>query len=223
MDINILRTLSYGMYAIGVKDSNNKPSACIANTVFQITVSPTTVAVSINHDNYSRKCITENKIFSVSVLSEETSGITIGTLGFKSGRDENKLQSIPYRLSNNGLPIIEDKSCCWFECKVIGSIETPTHTLFLGEIINGCDTYVGTPMTYSYYHTVIKGSAPKAAPTYQPPKSVAKKDDEYICTICGYVYDNSNGSFDDLPDDWVCPICGAPKSVFKKKEEEVYV
>lgn len=50
--------------------------------------------------------------------------------------------------------------------------------------------------------------------------------DNYVCTLCGYVYDPEQGdpdngvapgtSFDDLPDDWVCPICGAPKSDFEK-------
>ena len=46
----------------------------------------------------------------------------------------------------------------------------------------------------------------------------------YVCDICGYVYDPEEGdpdsgvdpgtSFDDLPDDWVCPTCGAPKEDF---------
>lgn len=51
---------------------------------------------------------------------------------------------------------------------------------------------------------------------------------EYICPACGYVYDESIGdvdngiepgtSFEDLPDDWICPICGLPKSEFQLKE-----
>ncbi len=51
--------------------------------------------------------------------------------------------------------------------------------------------------------------------------------DRYICTICGYVYDPKVGdpdngvepgtSFDALPDDWVCPVCGAGKSDFEKE------
>ena len=45
---------------------------------------------------------------------------------------------------------------------------------------------------------------------------------KYECTICGYIYDDAKESvkFEDLPDDWTCPICGAPKSVFKEIEEE---
>ena len=46
----------------------------------------------------------------------------------------------------------------------------------------------------------------------------------YICELCGYVYDESEGlgelgypagtKFDDLPDDWVCPLCSAAKDEF---------
>jgi rubredoxin len=49
--------------------------------------------------------------------------------------------------------------------------------------------------------------------------------DKYQCTICGYVYDPEKGdpdhgapagtSFESLPDDWICPVCGAPKSEFE--------
>ncbi len=52
--------------------------------------------------------------------------------------------------------------------------------------------------------------------------------DRYTCTICDYVYDPAVGDpdngvpagtkFQDLPDDWVCPVCGAPKEDFEKEE-----
>jgi len=51
--------------------------------------------------------------------------------------------------------------------------------------------------------------------------------DKYVCNICGYVYDPAEGDpdngvkpgtkFEDVPEDWVCPICGAPKSEFTKE------
>lgn len=50
----------------------------------------------------------------------------------------------------------------------------------------------------------------------------------YVCTICGYVYDPKTGdpdsgiaagtSFDDVPETWVCPICGAGKEVFESTD-----
>jgi rubredoxin len=48
----------------------------------------------------------------------------------------------------------------------------------------------------------------------------------YICNICGYIYDPASGdpdagiapgtAFEDLPEDWVCPTCGAPKDEFSE-------
>ncbi len=40
---------------------------------------------------------------------------------------------------------------------------------------------------------------------------------KYICTICGYEYDG-DVPFEQLPDDYVCPFCGASKADFKVKE-----
>ena len=51
---------------------------------------------------------------------------------------------------------------------------------------------------------------------------------KYKCTVCGYIYDPELGDpdggvaagtpFEDIPDDWVCPVCGAAKSEFEKTE-----
>ena len=45
---------------------------------------------------------------------------------------------------------------------------------------------------------------------------------KYRCTICGYIYDDAKEKvkFEDLPDDWKCPLCGAPKSLFEEVKEE---
>lgn len=52
---------------------------------------------------------------------------------------------------------------------------------------------------------------------------------KYVCTVCGYVYDPQEGDvdsgitvgtpFEDLPDEWVCPVCGVGKSDFSMLEE----
>ena len=218
MDQAVLRNLSYGMYAIGVK-GDKEPSACIVNTVIQVTSdAPSIIAVSMNHDNYSHECIKKYGIFTVSVLSEETSGTVIGALGFNSGRDVNKLENIRHKVLQEGVPVIKENSCCWFLCKVVDSVETETHTVFLAQIVAGSDKSTGEPMTYSYYHNVIRGSSPKNAPTYQPEEIKNDNDgNTYICTICKYEYNDPDVPFEDLPDNWVCPICGAPKSAFVRK------
>lgn len=218
MNQEILRKISYGMYAIGVK-GENKPSACIVNTVVQITNYPLIIAVSMSHNNYSHECIEKTGIFTVSILSEDTSGTVIGALGFNSGRDTDKLVNIRHKILNEGVPVIKEDICCWFLCRVINSIDTQTHTVYLAEIIAGSEKTKGVPMTYDYYRTVVKGSSPKNAPTYIPLKPVSNQTDgeSFVCTVCGYVYNDPDMSFEELPEDWVCPICGMPKSAFKRK------
>lgn len=45
---------------------------------------------------------------------------------------------------------------------------------------------------------------------------------KYVCTVCGYIYDDAEHEtpFESLPDDWKCPLCKAPKSLFEKVEEQ---
>ncbi len=214
MNSMVLNNISYGMYAIGVKDKN-KVSACIANTVVQVSAVPEIIAVSINRENYTNSCIKKSGVFTVSVLSEDTSPNVIGTLGFKSGKDIYKFENIDHEIIDGGLPVIIKDSSCYFSCKVIDSIEVSTHTVFIAQVIHTSDDFKKTPMTYSYYHRVIKGSAPKNAPTYRGYSQKAGK--EYVCTVCGYVYNDESVPFESLHNTWVCPICGAPKSVFTLK------
>ena len=211
MNNNVFKNLSYGVYVVSSYDRlNNKHVGCIANSVMQVTSNPATIVVSINHDNYTNKCIEEFGMFAVSILTEKIDPQIIGTFGFKSSRDTNKFENIKY-ITKEGLNILEE-SCGYIICKVINKMETETHTIFLANVIDGDVLNEEEPMTYSFYHKVIKGKSPKAAPTYIE----EEKKEKYVCSICGYEY-NGEIPFEELPDDYVCPICGASKSVFEKK------
>ena len=61
-------------------------------------------------------------------------------------------------------------------------------------------------------HDVKKGTSPKKAPTYQEEVKTDKKT-KWRCKICGYIYEG-----DELPADFICPICGQPASMFEKVE-----
>jgi len=162
MNTNALRNLSYGVYVVSTWD-NGRPTGCTANSAMQITSSPATLAVSINHDNYTNSCIKDCGFFALSILAEDTKPSIIGTFGFRSGKDTDKFQDVGSEIKS-ALPVLTD-GCGYIVCKVADSMETSTHTVFLGEIIDA-DTRPGTPMTYAYYHNVIKGKSPKNAPTY---------------------------------------------------------
>lgn len=210
MNNKVLQNLSYGVYVItSIHDSS--PAGCIANSLIQ--VSYDTIAVSINHSNYTNCCIHESKKFAVSILSVESNNDIIGTFGFHSGRNYDKFKNIKTK-EINGLQIIED-SIGYIICDVIDEMETETHTIFLGRIVAGEMLHDEIPMTYAYYHAERKGSSPKNAPTYIEPAVDKNKTDEiaYRCTICNYIY---HGDLTKEPDTYRCPICKQPKDKFVK-------
>lgn len=213
MNVNAFRNLSYGVYIVSSLDGD-RPTGCVANSAMQITSSPATIAVSMNHDNFTNSCIEKTGKFAVSVMSEQSEAGLIGTFGFQSGRDVNKFDGVAMEWKE-GLPIVMD-ACCYLVCKVIDKMETSTHTVFLGEVIDADALKEEEPMTYAYYHKVVKGKSPKNAPTYIAEDEVEPpvKDGKWVCGICGYEYAGMI-SFDEVPEEFVCPLCKQPKSVFK--------
>ena len=213
MNKHVFRNFSYGVYLVATLDGT-RPTGCIANSIMQITSSPATIAVSMNHDNFTNSCIEASGRFSVSILSESSNPEMIGQFGFQSGKEVNKFDSVSYE-TIDGLPIVTD-ACGYVTCKVIDKLETSTHTVFLGEVIEGDILKEEPAMTYAYYHHVVKGKSPKNAPTYLGEEVKAETSgDTWVCGVCGYVYDGE-APFDSLPDTYTCPICKQPKSVFRK-------
>lgn len=210
----VFRNFSYGLYVLSAMNGE-KPTGCIINSAMQITSEPATIAISVNHTNYTNECIKNTGAFSVSILGEDTDPGVIGKFGFQSGRDVEKFKDYNYAIHNN-VPVFAN-ACGFITCKVINTMETETHTVFLGEVIDGDILNEDTPMTYAYYHKVLKGKSPKAAPTYLNEENVSNKK-VYVCSTCGYVYDGDI-PFEELPDDYVCPICKNGKEVFVLKQQ----
>ena len=90
-----LTKLSYGVYVVTSWADGGKPTGCVANSAMQITSNPATVAVSINHDNFTNECIKSSGRFAINILGENSNPLTIGTFGFKSGRDGDKFDYQP--------------------------------------------------------------------------------------------------------------------------------
>ena len=232
MDFETYFKISYGLYVVTTQ-SGNKKGGYIANTLFQVTSSPPQFAISCNKDNYTEELIRQSGAFGFSVLSEKANPTLIGNFGYKSGRDFDKFAGVSFFNGKLGIPIVTDSCVAWFECKVNQSYEVGTHVLFIGEVVgSGIIDEKGKPLTYSYYREVLKGFSPKNAPTYIEKGKIdyySAKDEAEVwqCQLCHFEYESVKGdpisgvspgtSFLDLPDDWVCPICGADKSLFEKE------
>ncbi|HUW45552.1 MAG TPA: flavin reductase [Dehalococcoidia bacterium] len=229
MNLKALHNLSYGLYVVA-SQKQGKLNAQIANTVVQVTSEPPTISVCINKQNLTHEFITESKVFVASVLSQDTPLSFIGHFGFKSGREVDKLKDVNYKLGEAKAPIVLDHSLAYLEARVINQLDVGTHTIFIGELVGADVLREGEPMTYAYYHQVKRGTTPKTAPSYiEERKETVSKMAKYQCTVCGYIYDPELGDadggikpgtpFEEIPDDWVCPVCGASKDQFEKIEE----
>jgi len=228
MNHKALHTISYGLYVIASRDGD-RLNGQIANTVVQITSEPPTIAVSINKSNLTHQFITASRVLTASVLSQDTPLAFIGHFGFKSGRDIDKFEGISYKTGETQAPVVTDNTLAYLEARVTQELDVGTHTIFVGELAGAEVLREGEPMTYAYYHRVKRGTTPKTAPSYVEEKKVkAVKTPKYRCTVCGYIYDPELGDpdggiapgtpFEEIPDDWVCPVCGAAKSQFEKLE-----
>lgn len=232
MDIIPLFTITYGLYVVGSREGD-KLNGQIANTVFQITSEPIKVAVSINKVELTHELISRTGKCCIGVLSEDADMPFIGNFGFKSGRDIDKYAEIPYITAPSGCPVPGENILSYIDLEICQQIDVGTHTVFMGEVTDCEIVGSGKPMTYSYYREELCGKTPPTAPSHIPatcetdPGSNGKEESgmqKYVCNVCGYVYDPEKGdpdggiepgtAFEDIPDDWVCPVCGVGKDQF---------
>ncbi len=229
--MNVLHNIGYGMYIVSAI-GGGKPNGQIVNTVFQITNDPVTLGVSINKSNLTHEYIKASGRLSVSILSQDAPLSFIGKFGFKSGRSEDKFKDTKYKTLDSGTPVVLEYAVGYLEGEVVKEFDCGSHTLFFVKVASSGLLSSGTPMTYAYYHQVKRGTTPQNAPTFIKGEDVPAKKSaaaKYRCSVCNYIYDPEAGdpdggiapgtAFEAIPDNWVCPVCGADKSQFVKVED----
>ena len=165
MNPKALYKLGYGLYVVCSR-KGSRVNGQIANTVFQITSEPPTIAVSINKNNLTHEFIKESKVLTVSVISQDAPLSFIGHFGFKSGRDIDKFEGVNFKIGETQAPVVIDNALAYLEAKVIQELSVGSHTIFIGELVAADVLREGEPMTYAYYHQVKRGTTPKTAPSY---------------------------------------------------------
>ncbi|AOR23059.1 flavin reductase [Clostridium taeniosporum] len=212
MDQSALFTITYGVYVL-TTEVDGKMNGCIINTLSQVTQEPMRVSITVLKENFTNELIEKSNKFSVSVVDKNGSLDTIAHFGYRSGRDVDKFKDMPYVLDELNNPVVEKDCIATLSCKVIKSIDLGTHNMFIAEVVNAKKINDEEPMTYANYRDLKSGKLDQNKEKQSDSKEKAK--DVYQCSVCHYIYDGDI-NFEDLPDDYVCPICKKPKSAFFK-------
>ena len=200
-DLTALFKIGYGLYVVTSNDGT-KDNGLIVNTVTQVTNTPNRVAVTINKDSYSHHVIRQTGVMNVNCLSTEAPFKVFETFGFQSGRNTDKFAGCSPIRTDNGLVMLPHYINAMMSLKVEQYVDLGTHGMFICEVTEARVVSDAPTMTYTYYLEQVK---PK-------PQTEGKKG--YVCKICGYVYEG-----DELPDDFVCPLCKHGAADFEPIEE----
>lgn len=201
LDANAMFKLSYGLFVLTAKDGE-KDNGCIINTASQVTAEPNRITIAVNKKNYTHDMIKKTGVFNVSILSQDATFDTFKHFGFQTGRDTDKFADFAdAQRSANGLFYLTKGTNALISGKVVSEMEFETHTLFVAEVTECRVLSDVASVTYAYYFEHIK---PK-------PQPAAEKQVGWVCKICGYVYEG-----EDLPADFICPLCKHPASDFEK-------
>jgi len=188
-DMTALFKIGYGLYVVTSNDGN-KDNGLIVNTVTQLTDNPYRVAVNINKENYSHHVIKQTGVMNVNCLSVEAPFEIFQRFGFQSGRQADKFEGMEKLHSDNGLVFLPKYINAFMSLKVEQYVDLGTHGMFICSVTEARVMSDKDTMTYTYYQKNVK---PK-------PKTEGKKG--FVCKVCGFIYEG-----DELPDDYICPLC----------------
>ena len=201
---NPLFNIQYGLFVITTCD-NGQDNGCISNTVAQVTAQPNRISVALNKGNFTTELIQRSGRFTASIISEAADFELFKHFGFQSGRTVNKFADFTdCRRVSNGTFAITHGTNAFISANVEQAIDLGTHMLFIG-LVTEMEVLADVPSaTYNYYQSNIK-------PKPQPVGKTAEGKTIWRCSICGYEYVG-----EELPDDFICPICKHPASDFVK-------
>ncbi len=199
---NPMFKIPYGLYIVTTV-ADGRDNGCVSNTFQQVTDTPNQVSVCLNNSTLTCEMVRKSGILTVSIMSEKADFSLFKRFGFQSGRDADKFKDFTgSRRVGNGTLAVTEGTNAFVSVKVSQSIDLGTHTMFIGEVTE-METLSAVPSaTYSYYQQHIKP---------QPSAAAAAGHTVWRCRVCGYEYEG-----EELPADFICPVCNHPASDFEK-------
>lgn len=216
MEVEALYKLTHGLYILGAMDGK-RPVGSVVDAVMQVANKPLVIAVSCTNTSYTKECIEKTGEFGLSVLCKGVDPFVIANFGFQSSRNVNKWENTDHCITDN-IPYLND-NIATVKCKVLQKIAFESNTLFVAEVLDCIDSKDCEPLTYLDYRSYFKNDVIKKFNEVKQEREKKMAEDKnegkhWVCTVCGYVYDGEI-PFEDLPEDWLCPLCGVDKSFFE--------
>ena len=201
MDLQALFQISHGVYLTGAKDATGRLIGSCIDSVMVVETEPQQVIVSLNNASYTMENIQRTGELTLSILPDTTPMSTIELFGMNSSRSTNKWENTPHFMYHD-LPVYKD-AVAYMYLNVHQTLKTTGHHVFICNVIEGQSGVQAQPLLYNIY---------------QERKNQLKRNSngKWYCTVCGYIYDGDI-PFEELPENWLCPLCQQPKSVFIKK------
>lgn len=198
---NPMFSIQYGVFVI-TAHADNRDNGCISNTLQQVTATPNRVALSLNKSNLTTEMIIKSGCFTASVIDKSADFDLFSRFGFQSGRTVDKFKDFTdVKRVENGTLAVTRSTNAFISAKVEQTVDLGSHYMFIAEVTQA-ESLSDTPSaTYEYYQNAIK------------PKPEKRADGKTVwrCKVCGYEYVG-----EELPSDFICPVCKHPASDFEK-------
>lgn len=222
MDKKAFFTMPSGLYVVSAEFEGLR-AGCIVNTAVQVTSQPPRISVAINKENVTSGAVVRAGAFAVTVVDRSADMLYIGNFGFRTSGTFDKFQNYEVRTTALGAPYVPEHAAAVFSCRLVQTVDVGTHLLLVGEVVDADRLGDVAPLTYDYYHRVLKGKTPPRASSYMGVESKEdtmaeeeKKTYKFVCTVCGYEVEVDTP---ELPEDYVCPVCGVGPDQFELVEE----
>lgn len=128
----VLRSIVYGLYALGVRDGD-APHAMTVNWVTQVSFDPPMVAVAVERDAQSLALLRRTREFALSIFPSGARQLA-GQLGRSSAKMPNKMEGVAWHEGPVTRAPILDQATGWLECRITGETEAGDHVLFVAEV-----------------------------------------------------------------------------------------
>ena len=165
MDATALFKFQSGLYVVSAR-AGEDVGACIINTGLQLTSDPIQVEVVVNKQNHTEEVIQKAGHFALTVVTESANMLYVGRFGFRTSLDYDKFDGVECCETVLGDPYTPENAACVLACDVVKTLDVGTHTIFVGVVKDAEVLSNTTPMTYNYYHTVLKGKTPAKASSF---------------------------------------------------------